>query len=130
MRDHLFERIGETEFREGRIELVLPRRADTGLSVPMEVSVPDSPMTPSDHVRSLHVLSTRNPQPLVADYFLTPRSGVARVTQRIRLAQSQNVFAFAVMSDGSAWATAKYVNVALGACAVEIFMPDAKRSNQ
>ena len=130
MRTLLRERLGTADPREGRIELALPGRADTGLSVPLEVSVPDSPMTPEDHVTSVHVLTTRNPQPLVTDYWFTPRSGVARVAQRIRLAQSQYVFGFARMSDGSAWMTAKHVSVSLGACAVEIFLPDAEQARR
>ena len=124
------EYMGTPDPREGRVELALPDRADTGLSVPLEVSVPGSPMTEEDHVKSMHVLTTRNPQPLVTDYRLTPRSGVARVAQRIRLAQSQYVFAFARMSDGSAWMTARHVSVSLGACAVEIFLPDAERAKR
>ena len=124
------ERLGRTDPREGRVELALPSRADTGLSVPFEVSVPGSPMTPEDHVKSMHVLTTRNPQPLVTDYYFTPRSGVARVAQRIRLAQSQYVFGFALMSDDSAWMTAQHVSVSLGACAVEIFLPDAERARR
>ena len=124
------ERLGTADLREGRVELALPDRADTGLSVPLEVSVPGSPMTPEDHVKSVHVLTTRNPQPLVTDYYFTPRSGIARVSQRIRLAQSQYVFGFALMSDDSAWMTAKHVSVSLGACAVEIFLPDAARARR
>ena len=124
------ERLGTTDLREGRVELALPDRADTGMSVPLEVSVPGSPMTPEDHVKSVHVLTTRNPQPLVTDYYFTPRSGVARVAQRIRLAQSQYVFGFARMSDDSAWMTAKHVSVSLGACAVEIFLPDAEQASR
>ena len=124
------ERLDTTDLQEGRVELALPVRADTGLSVPLEVSVPDSPMTPEDHVKSMHVLTTRNPQPLVTDYWFTPRSGVARVAQRIRLAQSQYVFGFARMSDDSAWMTAKHVSVSVGACAVEIFLPDAERAKR
>ena len=46
MLDLVRERLGTTDLREGRVELALPDRADTGLSVPLEVSVPDSPMTP------------------------------------------------------------------------------------
>ena len=124
------ERLGTTDLREGKVELALPDRADTGLSVPIEVSVPGSPMIPDDYVKSMHVLTTRNPQPLVTDYWFTPRSGIARVAQRIRLAQSQYVFAFARMSDDSAWMTAKHVSVSLGACAVEIFLPDAEQSKR
>ena len=124
------ERLGTTDLREGRVALALPSRADTGLSVPLEVSVPGSPMSAQDHVKSVHVLTTRNPQPLVTDYYFTPRSGVARVAQRIRLAQSQYVFGFARMSDDSAWMTATHVSVSLGACAVEIFLPDAERASR
>lgn len=130
MRDLVFERLGRTDFREGRVELSMPDRADTGLSVPLVASVPDSPMTEADHVRSLHVLTTRNPQPLVADCYFTPRSGIAKVSQRIRLAQSQHVFGFSLMSDASAWMTAQHVSVTLGACAVDIFLPDAQRAER
>ena len=122
----LEERLGRTDFQEGRVVLELPNRADTGLSVPLTASVPDTGMTEADHVKSLHVITTRNPQPLASDYYFTPRSGVARVSQRIRLAQSQYVYGFAIMNDDSAWMTAKHVTVTLGACAVEIFLPDEK----
>ncbi len=124
------ERLGRRDFREGRVVLDLPDRADSGLSVPMDVSVPDSPMTRTDHVRSLHVIATRNPQPLVADYRFTPASGIARVAQRIRLAQTQYVYGFALMSDDTAWMSARYVSVTLGACAVEIFLPDREAARR
>ena len=120
------DRLGRSDFQEGRVVLEMPNRADTGLSVPLTVSVPDSPMTESDYVKSLHVFSTRNPQPLISDYYFSPRSGVARVSQRIRLAQTQQVYGFAIMSDESAWMRARHVTVTLGACAVEIFLPDEK----
>ena len=120
------DRLGRSDFLDGRVELEMPNRADTGLSVPLTVSVPDSPMTESDYVKSLHVFSTRNPQPLISDYYFTPRSGVAKVSQRIRLAQTQYIYGFAIMSDESAWMSARHVTVTLGACAVEIFLPDEK----
>ncbi len=120
------DRLGRTDFLEGRVVLEMPNRADTGLSVPLTVSVPNSPMTEADHVKSLHVFSTRNPQPLISDYYFTPRSGVAMVSQRIRLAQTQYVYGFAIMSDETAWMSARHVTVTLGACAVEIFLPDER----
>ncbi len=120
------ERLGRTDFREGRVVLEMPNRADTGLSVPLSVSVPDSPMTQEDFVKSLHLFSTRNPQPLISDYHFTPMSGVAMVSQRIRLAQTQYIYGFAIMSDDTAWMSARHVAVTLGACAVEIFLPDER----
>ncbi len=126
MTDLVVARLGSTELAEGRVILDLPSRADTGLSVPLTVSVPDSPMTDEDHVRSLHVMTTRNPQPLVTDYYFTPASGRAQVSQRIRIARTQYIYCFALMSDGSRWMTARHVSVSLGACADEIFLPDAR----
>ena len=120
------DRLGRSDFLEGRVLLEMPNRADTGLSVPLSVSVPDSPMTEADFVKSLHVFSTRNPQSLISDYYFTPRSGVAKVSQRIRLAQTQYIYGFAIMSDETAWMSARHVTVTLGACAAEIFLPDAK----
>jgi sulfur-oxidizing protein SoxY len=124
------DRLGDRHFREGRIQLTLPDRADTGMSVPVSVAVPDSPMSPDDFVRSLHVFAPSNRQPLVADYFFGPRSGRAIVSQRMRLAKSQHVFAFGIMSDDSAWMRAHYIHVTLGACAAEIFLPDARRARE
>ncbi len=120
------ERLGDRHFRDGRIQLTLPDRADTGMSVPVSVAVPDSPMCPDDFVRSLHLFAPSNRQPLVAEYFFVPRSGRAAISQRMRLAQSQHVFAFAIMSDDSVWMTAHHITVTLGACAAEIFLPDAR----
>ena len=126
LRSLVLHRLGRSDFLEGRVVLEMPNRADTGLSVPLSVSVPDSQMTQEDHVKSLHVFSTRNPQPLISDYYFTPMSGVAKVSQRIRLAQTQYLYGFAVMSDETAWMSARHVAVTLGACAVEIFLPDER----
>jgi sulfur-oxidizing protein SoxY len=123
----MVERMGDRTFSESGKNLVLtiPTHAETGLSVPATVSVPNSPMTPADHITSLHMFTELNPQPYVADYYLTPRSGKAEITTRIRLARSQFVYAGAIRSDGTAWITAFYITVNLGACAADIFLPDA-----
>lgn len=120
----LDSRLGGRGMNDGRVVLGLPDRADTGLSVPATISVPDSPMTEADHVRSLHIFTELNPQLEVADYYLSRRSGKAEVSTRMRLAQTQNVFALAILSDDTVWATSVKVTVTLGACAAEIFLPD------
>ena len=121
-------RFGDRPINDGRVVLEIPDRADTGLSVPTTISVPNSPMTEADHVKSLHVFTELNPRLEVGDYYLTPRSGLATVSTRIRLAQSQNVFAFAVMSDNTIWGTSNAITVTLGACAAEIFLPDYNKA--
>jgi sulfur-oxidizing protein SoxY len=68
----------------------VPEIAENGNTVPFVVGV-ESPMTEADNVRTLHVLSTANPQAVLARFSFTPASGKAQVTGRIRLARSQDV---------------------------------------
>jgi sulfur-oxidizing protein SoxY len=84
----------------------------------MTVSV-ESPMTQADHVKAVHVVTEKNPQPNVVSVYLGPRSGRARVTTRIRIATSQTVTAIAELSDGSFWSGTAEVVVTLSACLEE-----------
>ena len=93
----------------------MPPLVDNGNSVGLSVAV-DSPMTPGDHVRRIAVFNEKNPQPNVATFHLTPRSGRASVSTRIRLADSQTVTAVAEMSDGTFWSDRADVIVTLAAC--------------
>jgi len=99
----------------GRIRLTAPEIAENGNTVPVTVSV-DSPMTEADHVTAIHVLAERNPQPGVLSATLTPLSGKAEVSFRMRLSESQAITVMAQMSDGSAWTTSRQVIVTLGGC--------------
>jgi sulfur-oxidizing protein SoxY len=101
--------------RLGRVKLDLPLLADNGNSVPMKVAV-ESPMTPEDHVKTVRLLSERNPEREMATFHLGPHSGRAEITSRVRLAGSQRVVALAEMSDGSWWLGAADVKVTLSAC--------------
>jgi sulfur-oxidizing protein SoxY len=101
--------------REGRVELTLPRLADNGLSVPLQVRVP-SPMTAQDHVRQISLVSMRNPRPLIASFQLGPHSGRAEVATRVRLNGSQQVVALVQMSDLSWWSAMAEVEVTESAC--------------
>lgn len=101
--------------RAGRVKLELPPLVENGNVVPVTVSV-DSPMTPSDHVRAIHLFAEKNPQPDVATFHLGPRAGRARVATRIRLADSQQVVAVAELSDGSFWSASASSVVTISAC--------------
>lgn len=91
---------GGTPLSEGRVKLEIPRLADNGHSVPLKVSV-ESPMTTAEHVRSITLLSERNPRPLMATFHLGPKAGRAMVVTRVRLNGTQRVLALAQLSDGS-----------------------------
>lgn len=105
----------KSEPKPGKVQIKTQDIAENGNTVPVTVSV-DSPMTDSDYVRTIHVLSDRNPQPGVASFTLTPANGKAEVQLRMRMAETQNVIAVAELSDGSTWIATREVKVTIGGC--------------
>ena len=110
--------IGQSAVRRGKVKLDMPPLIDNGNSVPLSVTV-DSPMTPGDHVRAIHVFTEKNPLPNVVSVFLGPRAGRAGIATRVRIADTQTVTAIAEMSDGSFWSDSVSVVVTLSACLEE-----------
>ena len=106
---------GGAPIRAGRVRIDTPRLADNGHSVPITVRV-ESAMTVQEHVRRITLVSESNPRPLIATFHLSPRSGRAEITTRIRLNKTQRVMALAEFSDGSFWADRAEVIVTESAC--------------
>jgi len=106
---------GGAAVREGRVMLELPRLADNGHAVPLKITV-ESAMTEREFVRSIHILSERNPRPVIAAFHLNPHSGRAEVSTRVRLNGSQTVLVLAGMSDGTWWSGSAQVEVTETAC--------------
>jgi sulfur-oxidizing protein SoxY len=107
--------IGAARLNAGRVKLDIPPLSENGNTVPCTVTV-DSPMTAADHVRAIHVLNERNPQPHVITARLGPHAGQATLSTRIRLSDTQSVMAIAEMSDGTFWSDSVHVVITLGAC--------------
>jgi sulfur-oxidizing protein SoxY len=107
--------VGPARVGKGRVKLELPPLSENGNTVPLTVSV-ESPMTPAEYVKAIHVFTELNPQPEVASFRLGPRAGRARVATRIRLATTQTVTAVTELSDGSFWSDTAAVVVTLAAC--------------
>jgi sulfur-oxidizing protein SoxY len=101
--------------QKGRVKLELPALAENGNSVALRVAVA-SPMTAADYVKSIHLLSERNPVRRMASFHLRASAGRAELATRVRLAGSQTVVALAESSDGSWWAGSAQVVVTLSAC--------------
>lgn len=109
------EVVGEAALHQGRVKLDIPPLVENGNTVSVTVSV-DSPMSELDHVKSIHIFNEKNPQPNVTIFHLNPRAGRARVSTRIRLADSQKVVAVARLSDETFWYDSADVMVTLAAC--------------
>ena len=99
----------------GKITLDMPEVAENGASVQFTITV-ESPMTEQDYVKEIHLFTEGNVTPQVASYYLTPYSGKAQLTSRLRLARKQYVRVLATMSDGSAYIAHREVTVAVGGC--------------
>lgn len=106
---------GGRPVREGRIKLAIDAIVENGNVVPVTITV-DSPMTAADHVQRIALFTLKNPQAEVAVFHLGPHNGLARVSTRMRLADSQPVTALAQLSDGSLWRQDAQVVVTLAAC--------------
>jgi sulfur-oxidizing protein SoxY len=96
----------------------LPELAENGNVVPYSLAV-ESPMTDTDYVRTLHLLSTANPQAAVAKFHLVPATGKATVSGRMRLAKTQDVVAIAEISTGTLLVAVRKVEVTIGGCGNE-----------
>ena len=106
---------GNAKIQEGRVTLTIPPLIENGNLVALKVSV-QSPMTANDYVKAIHVIAEGNPLPNIFTAYLTPRSGTANITTRVRLADSQRVWAIAQMSNGSFWQGSAETLVTLSAC--------------
>jgi sulfur-oxidizing protein SoxY len=107
--------LGDTKAIAGKMVLELPEIAENGNTVPYAITV-ESPMTETNYVRSIHVLSTANPLANIASFKLTPMSGKAVVASRMRLAKTQDVVILAELSNGKFWLAQRAVKVTIGGC--------------
>jgi sulfur-oxidizing protein SoxY len=111
--------VGEAQVHAGKVKIDIPPLVENGNTVPMTISV-TSPMTESDHVRSIHVFNEKNPLPNIGNFYFGALAGRAQISTRIRLADSQKVVAIARLSDDSFWSASADVIVTLAACTEEV----------
>ena len=100
---------------ESDIYLDLPEIAENGNQVKVSFEM-DSPMTQSDYIKSVYILSDGNPSPNVAKFSFTPEMGSCSATTRMRLSKTQNVYLLAESNSGQFFQTSAKVKVTIGGC--------------
>jgi sulfur-oxidizing protein SoxY len=100
---------------KGKISIELPEIAENGNTVPLSVTV-DSPMSDDNYISDILVVADGNPRPGVATFHLSPLSGKAEATTRIRLAATQNIIVVAKTNSGQFFTDQKLVKVTIGGC--------------
>jgi sulfur-oxidizing protein SoxY len=111
--------VGEAPLRKGKVSIDVPPLVENGNTVPVTITV-DSPMSATDHVKSIHLFNEKNPQPNVIAAHLGPRAGKAALSTRIKLADAQKIIAVAQLSDGSFWSDEADVIVTIAACVEDL----------
>jgi sulfur-oxidizing protein SoxY len=109
---------GQATPKEGVLSVELPELAENGNTVPYKLFV-ESPMTDTDYVKTMYLMSTANPQALVGTFHMTPAAGKAQVAGRMRLARTQDVVALAELSTGEFLIATRRVDVTIGGCGNE-----------
>ena len=95
------------------IELVFPRLADTGNSVPLQVKV----SAPSGlYIRSLKIILPENPNPVALQLKISGQPTFYQLSTRLRLAASQSVWVLAQFNDDSERANSAPTVITSTAC--------------
>ena len=106
---------GKAVTDSAKISLTVPEIAENGAVVPVKVNV-ESPMTEADHVKAIHVLTSKNGNARCADIMLTPMNAKGYFATRVKLGGTQDVVALVEMSNGTFLRAAKPVKVTIGGC--------------
>lgn len=113
--DQIAKFTGGKTAEKGKISIELPEIAENGNTVPLLVAV-DAPMTADNYVSEILVVADGNPNPGVATFHLSPLTGKAEASTRIRLATTQNIIVVAKTSRGEFFTSQKLVKVTIGGC--------------
>jgi sulfur-oxidizing protein SoxY len=115
---------GDRPLQEGMIQLEAPEVAQDAATVTVSIKV-DAAQSAERFVKTLHLIVDRNPIPIAAIFHLTPESGRANLSTRIRLQTFSPVRAIAEMNDGSLYMSARLVQ-ASGGCTAPVGKDDAE----
>lgn len=98
-----------------QLHLELPKLADNGQAVPMQLTL-RGPFASASTLQAIHLFSEKNPVPEMAVFEFPSPPAKMEVETRVRLAGAQYVVAVAVMSDGVLYADAAEVLVTIAGC--------------
>lgn len=111
----LKEKIQDMTPIESGLELTLPLVADDGSAVPLKVAFKGS-LAENEHITRLWILADRNPNPDVIDFEISEHIPRIELSTRIRLGESQTVYALAQSNQGNLWLAQQEVRVTVSGC--------------
>lgn len=99
---------GGAPVADGPISLEIEDYVENGHSVPISLG--------AENASALMLVAPANPTAQVVVFRFGPLSGASSASTRVRLADSQDLLAFAELRDGSFIRTARSVTVTVGGC--------------
>lgn len=109
---------GDRVIRDGAgvIALEAPYRAHDAAIVPISI-IAGFEQTQARYISKITLVIDRNPAPVAAVFHLTPESGLATISTRVRINEYTYMHAVAETSDGELYGAEKYVKAAGGCSA-------------
>ena len=107
--------LGSTDITMGNVTIDAPIIAENGRVVPIKVRV-DHPMDPDNYIDTIAIIIDGNPKPLAAKYYLTPKSGKAQITARVKMGKTSKVRAIAKTNKGQLLGAIDEIKVTIGGC--------------
>lgn len=101
--------------KNGGLVLDMPLAAENANAVPVTLRL-ENAAPEGRSCEEFLLIAERNPMPEACRFKFTPAMGIADVTTRIRLAESQTVVAAARMSDGEVFVQRVAITVTVGGC--------------
>ena len=101
---------------QGVISLEAPYRAQDAAIVPISM-VAEIPQSPERYIKALTLIIDNNPAPIAAVFQLTPKSGTATISTRVRVDAYTYVRVVAETNDGTLYMASKFVKAAGGCSA-------------
>lgn len=98
----------------GIIALEVPRRAYDAAIVPITIAA-GIPQTPERFIATITLIIDENPMPVAAVFQMTPKTGTATLSTRVRINAYTHVRVVAETNDGRLYMASKYVK-ASGGC--------------
>lgn len=96
------------------LKIEAPTRVQDAAMVPVDIDAL-GPQSPERFVKTITLIVDHNPTPVAAVFHLTPESGLASVSTRIRINQYSDVRAIAETNTGELFMVSRYVK-ATGGC--------------
>ncbi|NIA04581.1 MAG: thiosulfate oxidation carrier protein SoxY [Proteobacteria bacterium] len=115
IKDKLRATFGDRKIEMSHVTMKTPIIAENGAVVPVNISS-DLPMKPGNYVKKIYIFVDENYNPFIASMDLTPASGKAAFSLRIKMRKTSQVRAIVETNKGKLYGTTKTVKVTIGGC--------------